>query len=489
MEDQTKAGMDRRIRTLAVVFLAAMALVMGCLFGTMRTTERYNKVVAGQQAELDEIHRAEQKLDERGVRIDRMARYYSDHESVFDGGLSLVNTDAEFREYCRENYPEAVYPTSEWTADEVIQSYHDNHEKMWGLWRDGYYESFYFCWTPGYEHCFILDTGYVFPEEEYGELGSGWLVVDGVKVQPFGESILLMDPELLLQAYQSGKWDGNSAMSPDWSTTAYVDSKGNLAYYYSACCYDATIDPDGLAYTGYEEPWWVGDVKPEIAKLLVEPEYYPLEEATDYASGSVDVNLNVDFPKDYDFEEVFLTRRFGGQSFCLKPTGVTLAERGKILNEWQLELNRGTLIELLAPAKEPEAEYARDVAYVYDGDRLWALVEDGTLRLVIEKTAELDQGVSDVGFDLWGMNGKKLIHWDGRQYYSVKQSPEVIAENVEGVYFNTLRLIVKEDGCYAILRDYHSDVVEYPVEYLGAETPEYYEKQYQTMSEAKIYRW
>ena len=56
------------------------------------------------------------------------------------------------------------------------------------------------------------------------------------------------------------------------------------------------------------------------------------------------------------------------------------------------------------------------------------------------------------------------------------------------VDFEALRLVMKEDGCYAVARDYKRDP-EYYLVYLGSETFEYYKEQYATLDSAEIFRW
>lgn len=475
--------MRRRIGILAVVALTIFAMLVGYLACSMLDEARYANLAAMQQQELHKLHLAEQGLDENGVRVDRMRSYYSN--GPFD--VSLLNTDEEFKEYCKEHFSEAVYPTNGWKLDEIVQSYYDSPE-IWGYWEDAYYMSgFYFCWTPDYQHCFILDVGYS-SAPDYADLTSGWLVVDGVRVMALDQEVGSIEPETLIADYQSGKWDGSVRMSPDWSTRAYVNGSGDLSYWWSIYRYDETTDPEKLAYTGYDQiPWWKEEIDSDLAALLEDEYYAPFYGDRDhYASGSMDLKLYVDFPVEHDTGEYFLTQRWDGRTFGLTRSGVCLAEKGQILCEWKLSLLPG-MVDLLMAAENPTPEQAHDLAYLYDGQRLIALVDDGTMRTVIEETVALDRGVSGGSFDLWGLNDQSLIHWTASRGYNEVGS-EVIAENVQEVYFGKIRMLVKEDGCYAITRDYDAEV-RYPVVYLGTEAPEFYDKQYQLMDGAKVYRW
>lgn len=231
-------------------------------------------------------------LDEDGVRIDRMSGFYRNRDPW---GISLAETDAEFREYCQVNFPYAVYPSDEWTAEEVIQSYRETPE-IWGFWTDSYsQDGFYFTWTPGYQHCLILSSGYLPEEWAYGELDSGWLIVDGVRVEAYGPTLDTVEPRSLAALYRSGAWDGSPVRSADWGTEVFVDSEGVLDYFYFAYSYDETYDPEGLAYTGYAEPWWAGQIDPEIAVLMEEEAQYYAPEKTGgvLAFGSAKVRMPV----------------------------------------------------------------------------------------------------------------------------------------------------------------------------------------------------
>lgn len=125
---------EKRIKILAGAFVILMVALMAFVAGTMYSGRHFTGMINAQQRELERIHLAEQGLDENGVRIDRMARYYEESDG-FSTANALCHTDAEFLDYCQTHHPEAVYVSNEWTEDEVILSFRD-HPESWAYWQD-----------------------------------------------------------------------------------------------------------------------------------------------------------------------------------------------------------------------------------------------------------------------------------------------------------------------------------------------------------------
>ncbi len=487
--------MRRRLKILAVVIMLLFFGTTCFIGGFISSDNQFTELVSTQQAELNRIHLAERGLDENGVRIDRMAWYYEESDG-FSTANVLCHTDAEFLDYCQTYHPDAVYVSNEWTEDEVILSFRD-HPEIWAYWQDQYQMTgFYYTWTPDHRHCFILDVGFSVEPESYDELIGGWLVVDGVRVKAFDRDIGSVEPQALLQDYQNGDWDGSRRLSSDWGTTGYIGSDGRLSYSYWAYGYDATMDPEGLAYTGYGEPWWVAeDLGPELGALLVEPKFVSFDKTKGIlAEGSVDVRLYPDLPVDYDASQVVDSWRIWQTDvlICLEPTRMILAQRGKILTEWPLSenpndglpLNREDF-QVLQPAETRTAEYANDLLYVRSGDQLWALRADGTVELALGHIVWMNGDNPD---RIWGLQNGKLICWRGATYYSVSQGPVTVAEGVLDVDFTgASALVQKADGCYALICESGAKST-YSLEYLGTESLEYYKRQVEILYQSRYSR-
>lgn len=479
---EQKEMMQRRIKLMGAVFVGLLVFLAGYLGGMMLPRDNNLKRIAELEATVQKLDLAAHGLDENGVSLTRMASFYKDRDPY---GVSLAENDAEFRQYCQEHYPEAVCPATEWTVEEVLQSYVDSPE-IWGYWRDSYTMSgFYFTWTQDYEHCFMLDFGYSI-EPDCPELTSGWLCVDGVRVQNFDQEVGPVEPLELIEAYQKGEWDGSQRLSADRGTRVYVGSDGMLNYYYTAYQYNRTIDPEKLAYTGYEEPWWVAeDLDPKVAAAMADAEHYPFDGTNDvFAYGSVDVRLYVDFPLGYDTKGFYETRRRDAiGTFALTHNRVLLAKAGQVLEEWDLGFEVGEA-KFLMSMENPEPAYAKDVVYLYTDERVLALREDGEVAVMLEKVFDY----SDTAQSMWGFQGDQLFFWDAAWAYE-SESPVLVADGVLEIDFSRLRLVRRADGCYAIVQQRKDDNWVYELEYLGEEGLDYYTEFFQSLEAAKVYRW
>lgn len=338
-------------------------------------------------------------LDENGVRTDRMREIYLTADPYRE---SEVQTDAEFREWCRENYPEAVLPADVWTAgdaltddvaaaddaaateandglmtevaEKVLASWTEKPE-IWGVWRDSYNDLLtYFSWTPDYEHCFYLDIAEpIIPVNhetgEHKELVSGWLVMDGVRMAMIdAKTYAIDDPYEMLRQYQAGEWDGEARRSHDGSTVAEVAFwHGTLEYTYEAWVYDETTDPLGVAYEGYAtNPWWQRDGLSEelVAALGRNHSQRAWEEgqmrAHDWLWGG-GWDFYVDLPggisaKVEGLGEVYEVEMTGQGTFFATATGVWLYKSGELVDSWALKLVDSDDLNFYAPFKRPKTE-------------------------------------------------------------------------------------------------------------------------------------
>lgn len=489
--------------------------------------------IAAREAEIRKIQARKVILDENGVRTDRMREVYLTSDPYRE---SEIQTDAEFREYCRENYPEAVLPTEEWTAESVVASWLENPE-IWGTWTDDYNDlKTYFVWSADFEHCFYLDLTepiipVVYETGEHRELISGWLVMDGVRILMLDQQTYdIDDPYMMLRQYQSGEWDGSSRRSHDGATTVEVDwMDGGLEYRYEAWRYDQTTDPLELAYTGYaEEPWWHrAGLSEDLLKAVGERNRYQVwDDAGTRGSALLWTwDFYVDLPGGISANveglgEIYDKMRIGQETFFATSTGVWLYARGELVDHWACKPDEKTadlftrcalpktpeeIAQLDAVAPEvkddsgeliptkSEQQKAQEYAENYEACQALGLVSladrgyiyTGTDLLVLRENGEVepffDQILIGPGYfspEMWGLKDRRLVYWRGYSFSSGSGLPKVVAEDVLEADFTDLMLFTKADGCYGVVRSY-SDQRE--VLYLGTEAMDYYNEFYDTL--------
>lgn len=373
--------------TIVTIIVVVVAMVVLNLALERKANLR---TIADQQAIIQEMTRREKGLDENGVRLDRMKDYYGRENWDHLGGTIRFQDDEEFQTFCQEQYPEAVYPHTEWTAEEVIQSYDDTPE-IWAYHETGPFIGEYLTWTPGYEHCFILEVDAPAMNQDHGEITSGWLVVDGVRVQPLDKTLYDMDntywPQILLIEYRKGKWDGSLIRSEDGATTVRINAQGALEYVYDARFYDATTDPEGLAWSGYSRetvPWWRDGIE-WSATDLIRPQLEELGEWSpeqDRAHERLVTKIYVEAPYLTDGNEFTQTLWTEKGLFAISPGVIRLYKDGKELEKWVCTGTAEAEAYLTESTKEPDAEHAEDLAYFYDGKSLRALRADGQMAVV-----------------------------------------------------------------------------------------------------------
>ncbi len=528
-----KSGLEAAERR----YVAELAEKDGELAGKEAALAEKDEKLAKKEAELRECQIEAEILDENGVRTDRMSEVYT---SVDPYGRSEITTDVEFREYCRENYPEAVLPTKEWTLEGVANSWLESPE-IWGVWTDSYNDlKTYFVWSADYEHCFYLDVEVpIIPVAhdtgEHRELVSGWLVVDGARVMMLDKQTYnIDDPYEMLRQYQAGEWDGSTRRSHDGSTTVEVDTlDGYLEYQYEAWRYDQTTDPLKLAYTGFEEEaWWKREgVSKELQVALG-------ERNTQYTSWNEEGTHGWDWMPRWDFYvdlpggisasveglgEIYDSRRTQRGTFFMTSTGVWLYKQGELVDHWECELDEKTAtlynrcalpktveeiaqLDATRPEIEDESgavtfgeseqqkameyanEYAKcqelglispkDQTYVYTGTELLTLKEGGTVAAFFD---EIVAGPSSMSSRMWGLKDGRLVCW--RVYaFSSGDLPKAVAEDVVEADFTDLALFMKADGCYEVP---HASYSAGEVRYLGPEAMGYYQRLYQTLAAAR----
>lgn len=466
-------------RSFARIILGAICMIvvllLGVWLGESSATHRY-------QAEFNIFS----GLDEHGVRVDRMSEFYSDRDPFVE---SAIKTDLEFRTYCQEENPQAIYPSTEWTSEEVLQSYYDTPE-VWGKFTDRYsMQSFFFTWTPDYEHCFILDDNpYAAYESDENPpaLTAGWLCVDGVRVKPYGQKVVeSLNPFDLARAYQAGEWNGDEVWSADLSTCAYLDNwDGGLTYRYEAWRYDETTDPLQLAYQDFAwQPWWQQKDFDAEAIATIDQRYRHLDlsdNTTTQARSYVNCNVYLDLPIKYDTSVLYSTIRLDNcGTFCITPTSIELYNKGELLEIWNYEFDPQHM-SLMMPFEDPPTEYADDLAYLYDGEQLLALRSNDQSVIMIDYVC--DASISNSEF--WGFCGNQFVYWSLSSHFRSRSQPEFLAKDVLEVDFSTLRLFTKADGCYLVSRwneDRQTYSENYQTFYLGTEPMNYYVEMYRKL--------
>lgn len=528
-----KSGLEAAERR----YVAELAEKDGELAGKEAALAEKDEKLAKKEAELRECQIEAEILDENGVRTDRMSEVYT---SVDPYGRSEITTDVEFREYCRENYPEAVLPTKEWTLEGVANSWLESPE-IWGVWTDSYNDlKTYFVWSADYEHCFYLDVEVpIIPVAhdtgEHRELVSGWLVVDGARVMMLDKQTYnIDDPYEMLRQYQAGEWDGSTRRSHDGSTTVEVDwTDGHLEYQYEAWRYDQTTDPLKLAYADFEEEaWWKREgVSKELQVALG-------ERNTQYASWNEDGTHGYDWLYRWDFYAdlpggistgveglgaIYGELRTQRGTFFMTSTGVWLYKQGELVDYWECELDEKTAalynrcalpktaeeiaqLDATRPEIEDESgavtfgeseqqkameyanEYAKcqelglvspkDQVYAFTGSELLLLGEGGAVAAFFNETVTMPKDYSST---IWGLKDGRLVYWRGYKY-SDANLPKVAAEDVVEADFTDLALFMKADGCYEVP---HASYSAGEVRYLGPEAMGYYQRLYQTLAAAR----
>lgn len=452
--------------------------------------------IAVKEAEIRKITRRELEVDENGVIMTRMIEFYGSHDPYRE---PEIQNDEEFRAWCQENWPEATYPSEEWTAEEVIATWVEKPE-IWGSYTEDYYDdTHFFTWSADWEHCFILDAYMIYDlfaddaewwsegvKAEHKAPTSGWLVVDGLRVQMLDqETYDIYDPYELVRQYQAGEWDGSNRRSPDGSTRVRVSSYdgGLLDYWYQAYSYDESADPLGMAWTSFDrQPWWTrADVPEELMSAIPEQRREwtdPWGEAPNMMMlSSADIKVYVDLPIGYDTSEFVKIVKTGQGTFGYSSKGVKLFRKGELVEEWTLASNTRESLMLMR-FEDPGAEYAQDLAYVYDGERIWALRADGAKEVVLENLQYAHY--NDAVF--LGFHGNELVYWKGSARYEGSASPVVIATDVLEVDVTDLAMLRKEDGWYVIVRGMDGSLI---LRYLGeSEGPVYYAQLYKDLGSA-----
>lgn len=449
-----------------------------------------DEILAAKDQKIYELEQELRPVDEEGLLEDRMSEFYGRHELDAE---PKIGSDTEFREYCQENRPDAVYPSTEWTAEDVIASWTEQPE-IWGHYMDdlGYNDTWY-TWTPDYEHCFILDVDEPYPltdseTGEHQELISGWLVVDGIRVAMLDKVTYdIEDPFELVRQYQAGEWDGSIRRSHDGSTTVVVyPSKGYTLYYMSEFWrYDERFDPEGLAWTEFEMvPWWKQrEMSPELLAAAgwdKTPAAEPWDRVNVRGVSYLYLSyLYVDLPLECDLNQLKVIKQTGAGLLCIEKGKPVIYSKGVVVGEWDTKFYEHGM-EFLESPRDPSGEYANYVGFIYDQytECLIALCADGTVETLLDEVVFYKRSNNA----LWGFKDGEFVCWRLRSY-----SIDVYHFGTDVIEVDAslpVMLLTKSDGTCHIMA-YDDDGSGYVTKQLGTEPLEYYRELYQMLGSGR----
>lgn len=389
-------------------------------------------------------------------------------ETSLDGTFYIYSNDGKFLRHFREDYPEALYPSNEWTSEEVLQFYHDSLES-WAYHDSAYLgKGYYICCTPDYKHCFaVKDDDY-----NYGAgATTGWLIIDGVYVTAIDEQVAdSLEPDVLIEQYRNGIWDGSLLRSKDYGVTVSLSyDRTELRYSYQKKVYTSAQDPQGLAYDGYENPWWYDD---ELAEKYGVGKYY--EAVCDFGyESTIRVKRYPDLPDDFEMEQIVETES-PYEPDCvldvlLKDGRLQRYSREELLDEWDLsEMTQKSLDDdVVCYVKEPFG--LSDVIYYLDAGKLYALKTGGEISVMLEHVDVVDYSYSLRGSTLFVLEKGGLYGYD--MYEGVVY---MMDRDVLELDFNEIMAYRKADGYHALYRVRSDKGPDYATLYLGEESLDYY---------------
>lgn len=407
--------------------------------------------------------------------------------------------DGEFVQWYQENAADKLYFSNEWTMEEVVDSYYE-HPEIWVTYeRAAVLQQI--CFTPDYRYCFKLAF-----DDWDGEIKTGWFVVNGVRVAMLDEQTFdSVHPDDLVAKYFSGEWDGNIVRTHDGGVEAYLSGYGALHYSVDSEYYTDEEDPEGLAYTGYADPWWWN--KTEQKKYQYKYQYWGVDGWSDYLeeyreeeSGIGErfyLNVYPDLPEWFDLMTILLSERSDELgTFVMTKDGVMLFDKGEQVKQWTFDAT-------IAEEIRPEDPFQWDAegcglrvcgdkgtegifAHVYDGTRILDLRSDGTVEVAVEEIILRNDLMFREKFSWYatqfGLKGDTLVRFNFR---TNRDEPElvVIDTGVLSVDFVDMRTFEKADGLYAISKDENRDDI---VVYLGQEPKQYYLDYYNMLHRAVL---
>jgi len=407
-----------------------------------------------------------------------LSEFYKDTTNL-DGTFYLYNNDGEFLWYFQEKYPEALYPSNEWTPDEVLTFYRDSPES-WAYYESAYLGRGYFiCLTPDYKHCFAVKDD----EYGYGDEAAtmGWLIIDGVYVTAIDEQTAdSLEPDVLIAQYRAGDWDGSLLKSKDYGTTVSLSyDQAELSYSYQKRIYSPAQDPQGLAYDGYEDPWWYDD---ELAEKYGVDN--PSELVYDFGFESrVQVECYPDLPDEFEVERIMDTetppRLACTLDVLLNDGRLQRYSRTELLDEWDLSGMTRVSLDNKVMCYVAEPFSPDDEIYYLDDSKLFALKTGGEVSLMLEHVDAIDYGYSLRGSTILALEDGELRHYD-----MYEGEIGVLDRDVLELDFGEIMAYKKADGYHTLYRAYDDGEFGYGTLYLGDESLDYYVEYCKNLSQA-----
>lgn len=350
-----------------------------------------------------------------------------------------VMSDAELREHCRENFPEAVYPEAKWTTGGVIRDYLE-HTERWINASNYMGAGGFILWSQDYRYCFGVLPEQSLHSGQYENLEAsavGWLTINGVRVCPVDEKTYDLSPRNVVQLYHEGVWDGEYPLrSDDYSTTVTLSGEdGHLIYRYYVPLYGTADDPEDLAYNGYDaEPWWdtMAVSQEERAEMVVKN-----YDGKDYKLQTAEVYQYVDLPRSVQVmliarPDIIEIKRGATGTYILSRTMVEKYHAGEEAGAWLCRTEVEQEAELIMPL-ENEGRYdcRVDAQYVSTGKEIIALRADGVTETILtgvfHREWELGEAFTAVGYD---PETQTIGSWWQTSAFPTSDGPAVIAEGV-----------------------------------------------------------
>lgn len=502
MRDKSKRRLGRRLRRyLAVAKLIAILAVVLMVTTVVPCIICYNlghhkKLTSDEVRQLayESVYDARTKngdiveksyMPEGGFTFDSdtmmLAELYKDSTNL-DGTFYLYNNDGEFLQHFVEKYPEALYPSNDWTSDEVLAFYRESPDS-WAGYESAYLgKRFFVCLTPDYKHCFVVK------DDEYGygdeKAAMGWLIIDGVYVTVIDEQTTdSLEPDVLIAQYRDGTWDGDLLRSSDYGTTAMLLYSGTELYYsYQKNVYLQEQDPQGLAYDGYEDPWWYDD---ELAEKYNVGKFCEWISDSGYES-TIWVKCYPDLPNDFDVEQIV------GTGTPMKYALDVLLEDGRLqrysrmelLEEWDLSGMTEMSLDDDVVCYAGHPFDSNDEVYYLDDGKLFVLKTGGEVSLMLDHIDAIDRGYSLRGSTLFALEDGKLCAYDMYDGKVYTLDYDVLELNFEG-----MMAYKKADGYYTLYRVRGDGESDYGTLYLGDESLDYYIQYRKNLELASYSNW
>ncbi len=419
---------------------------------------------------VEEITAAE-VVDDYLAGTDRLAVFRSVPIDADEGWLYLeVPSCPNFRVNTKH-----LYPSPDWTPESVADSYTNSTAPWYSDPNDPLTQGE--LWSQDYNYHFRIQDG--------------WLYINGHRCLPFAvRTIASIEPSDLLQAYQSGAWDGQSIYSEDYSTQVHVNTDGGLDYCYenpAVLPEDTTANLD-YVYTGITKlPWWYAAQDDYAIECFWSASYddqlaHELISTVDFyidlPNGTLTGNVEGDLIKHIEGDVIdwFTPDYRNGQTWICTTAGVYLFQRGQEINAWHIPID-ATDSYLYNPNWDDNQEY--DI-YLYTGSQLLQLGDNGQYDVCIAETSSFSTNYETCVYAYFIEDGA-LKCWNILD--SEVSVEEVLPSDVVAATGFCSIFVQMQDGYTYYLADFLQDTDRYyqhDTDYLdcirlGTESPAYYD--------------